>query len=119
MTMTMAGPQQARSGEVVSHTLNYNLGVTNARLRIDWTGVTYVSAQRLSGAGASAPEFEGTSPEGQPAQLSWVVEQGSGALEVTLQIPQGTASNAVSTRAWVSGVCAPRSNSVATAVVAE
>jgi hypothetical protein len=118
MKMILAGPEQARPGELVMYTLSYDnlLGIT-VDIRFEWTGLSFASAQRLSGAGTPAPEPAGTSVDGESTLFAWRSDPGSGALEFVLWVREDVASDSIGGHTWLIGTCVPFASSVRTAVI--
>ena len=126
MTMTLTGPAEARPGQQVTYTLSYELpGVREAIVHMDWAvpggprlsgdDLPFVSAQRVSGTGDSS--VTPISGDGKLWFLDWRVSEGAGALQLTFQIPDRPPFQSFRLFAYVSGVCAPRSNPATTAIV--
>jgi len=118
MTMTMAGPKEARPGESVTYTLSYNnlLGMT-VDIRFEWTDLAYLSARRLASTGAPAPEQVGASADGRSLDFAWRSDPGSGLLEFTLQVREDVTRDQIGGHAWLTGTCAPILNGESSGVI--
>jgi hypothetical protein len=118
MTLTMEGPARARPGEQLTYRLSYEpLDMLRTGVNIYWTetdSITYVSSNRVAGTGQLFVEPSLT--PGQFPDLEWGIQQGRGALEVTLQVPTNPSFPSFKVVAHVRGTCSPYSNVVTTAI---
>ncbi len=125
MTLTFSGPSNALAGTDLTYTLDYtgspgSMHVNFSLLRLTAGNnpqplspdLTYVSSRRLSGAGE--PEITPIMGDQKLIGLAWLVSEGPGELEFTLRIAPGSDTTSLRLGAYISGVCAPRSNLIVT-----